>query len=67
MVIEQRDSTNNGDIVVALVRNEEATLKHREQKRGQVVLHPANASMKAITCSPDEVQIQGVLKGLLRS
>jgi repressor LexA len=67
VVIEQRDSANNGEIVVALVRNEEVTLKRIEQKPGEVVLHPANASMEAMTYSSDELQIQGVLKGLLRS
>jgi repressor LexA len=67
VVIEQRDSANNGDIVVALVRNEEVTLKRIEQKRREVVLHPANGAMEAMRYSPDEVQIQGVLKGLLRS
>ena len=67
VVIEQRDSARNGEIVVALVNNEEATLKRIEQKPGQVLLHPANASMKAMSYSPDAVQIQGVLRGLLRS
>ena len=67
VVIEQRDSANNGDIVVALVRNEEVTLKRIEQKRGEVVLHPANVNMEAMRYSADEVQIQGVLKGLLRA
>ena len=67
VVIEQRDSANNGEIVVALVRNEEVTLKRIEQKPGEVVLHPANVSMEAMRYSPDEVQIQGVLKGLLRA
>jgi len=67
VVIEQRDAARNGEIVVALVSNEEATLKRIEQKPGRVVLHPANASMEAMAYSPDEVQIQGVLKGLLRS
>ena len=67
VVIEQRDSANNGDIIVALVRNEEATLKRIEQKPGQVILHPANAGMEAMAYLPDEVQVQGVLKGLLRS
>ena len=66
VVIEQRDAANNGDIVVALVGNEEVTLKRLEQRPGRVVLHPANASMKAMTYAPAEVQIQGVLKGLLR-
>jgi repressor LexA len=67
VVIEQRDNANNGEIVVALVRNEEVTLKRIEQKPREVVLHPANASMEAMRYSPDEVQIQGVLKGLLRA
>ena len=67
VVIEQRDSANNGEIVVALVRNEEVTLKRIEQKPGEVVLHPANVSMEAMTYLPDEVQMQGLLKGLLRS
>jgi len=67
VVIEQRDAARNGEIVVALVRNEEVTLKRIEQKREQVILHPANASMEAMTYSSGELQIQGVLKGLLRS
>ena len=66
VVIEQRDSASNGDIVVALINNEEATLKRIEQQRGRVILHPANAVMTSMTYSPHEVQIQGVLKGLLR-
>jgi repressor LexA len=67
VVIEQRDAARNGEIVVALVRNEEATLKRIEQKPGEVVLHPAHAGMQAMRYSPGEVQIQGVLRGLLRS
>ena len=66
VVIEQRDSARNGEIVVALVNNEEATLKRIEQQPGQVILHPANASMKPMSYAPDAVQIQGVLRGLLR-
>ena len=67
VVIEQCDSARNGEIVVALVNNEEATLKRIEQHPGQVVLHPANASMTVMAYAPDEVQVQGVLRGLLRS
>jgi repressor LexA len=67
VVIEQHDSARNGDIVVALVNNEEATLKRIEQQPGQVILHPANARMTAMRYAPDEVVIQGVLRGLLRS
>lgn len=67
VVIEQRDSARNGEIVVALVDNEEVTLKRIEQTRGKVILHPANADMMPLTYPPDAVQIQGVLKALLRS
>jgi len=67
VVIEQRDSARNGDIVVALVNNEEVTLKRIEQTPGQVILHPANAAMEALTYAPEAVRIQGVLCGLLRS
>ena len=66
IVIEQRDHARNGEIVVALVNNEEATLKRIEQKPGQVILHPANPTMKPMTYRPDEVQIQGVLVGQMR-
>jgi len=66
VVIEQRTAARNGEIVVALVHNEEATLKRIEQRHGKVVLHPANADMAPMSYPPDAVQIQGVLKGLLR-
>ncbi len=67
VVIEHRDSARNGQIVVALIRNEEVTLKRIEQQPGRVILHPANASLSPMRYAPDEVQIQGVLRGLLRS
>jgi repressor LexA len=67
VVIEQRDSARNGEIVVALVNNEEATLKRIEQQPGRVILHPANAAMEPMEYPPEAVQIQGVLRGLLRS
>ena len=66
VVIEQQDTARNGEIVVALVNNEEATLKKIEQKPDKVILYPANSAMAAMIYSPDEIQIQGVLRGLLR-
>jgi repressor LexA len=66
VVIEQQDRADNGDIVVALVNNEEVTLKKIEQKPGQVILYPANSAMTAMIYRPDEITIQGVLRGLLR-
>lgn len=67
VIIEQQDRADNGDIVVALVNNEEVTLKKIEQKPGKTILYPANASMAAMIFRTEEVQIQGVLRGLLRS
>lgn len=67
VVIEQRDHARNGEIVVALVDGEEATLKRIEQTPGQVILHPANSSMQPMRYLPEQVQIQGVLVGQMRS
>jgi repressor LexA len=67
VVIEQCDSACNGEVVVALVNNEEVTLKRIEQTPGRVILHPANAAMEPMTYAPELVQVQGVLRGLLRS
>ena len=66
VVIEHRDQARNGEIVVALVDGEEATLKRLEQRRGEVVLHPANSELSAMHFSPEQVQIQGVLVGQMR-
>ena len=65
-IIEQCDSAPNGAIVVALVNNEEVTLKTIEQKKGKVILYPANAEMGPMSYAPDQVQIQGVLIGQFR-
>jgi len=66
VVIERCDCARNGEIVVALVNNEEVTLKRIEQHPGRVILHPANASMEPMAYPPAAVQVQGVLRGLLR-
>ena len=67
VVIEQRDYADNGEIVVALIENAEATLKYIEQSPGQVLLLPANANMSALSYRPEQVEIQGVLVGQMRS
>ena len=67
IVVEQRDQARNGEIVVALVDGCEATLKRIEQQPGEVILHPANSTMEPMHFSPDQVQIQGVLVGQMRS
>ena len=65
-LVRRTDSARDGEIVVALVRGEEATLKYLRRESGMVRLDPANASYEAQIYRPDEVQVQGKLAGLLR-
>lgn len=67
VIIEQREQARNGEIVVALVDGEEATLKRIEQQQGKVILHPANSSMEPMSFATEQVQIQGILVGQMRS
>jgi len=67
VVIEQRDYASNGEIVVALIENSEATLKYIEQAAEQVLLLPANSNMAAMSYRPEQIEIQGVLVGQMRS
>ena len=66
VVVEQRGNANNGDIVVALIDEEEATLKRILQRPGEVVLCPANSGMEAMHLTPERVRIQGVVVGQMR-
>ncbi len=66
VVIEQRDHARNGEIVVALIDESEATLKRLEHRAGTITLHPANAALSPMRYAPDRVRIQGVLVGQMR-
>jgi repressor LexA len=67
VVIEARDHARDGEVVVALVEGQEATLKRIEQRPGRVVLHAANAAFPALEYAADQVQVQGVLVGQMRA
>ena len=67
VVIEKREHASNGEIVVALIEGREATLKHIEQRPGEVILHPANSDMASMHFYSDQIEIQGVLVGQMRS
>lgn len=67
VVIEQRNYANNGEIVVALIDNHEATLKFIKQTPVETLLIPANSKMTAMRYHPSQVQVQGVLVGQMRS
>ena len=65
-LIRRTDVARDGEIVVALVRGEEATLKYLRRQDGMVRLDPANSAYEPQFYSPGEVQVQGKLAGLLR-
>lgn len=68
VVIERRDHANNGEIVVALIDEQNATLKRFHlESNGQVLLIPANASLTAQQYAADRVRIQGILVGQMRT
>lgn len=65
-LVRRTDSARDGEIVVALVDNEEATLKYLRRDAGMVRLDPANASYDPQVYEPHRVKVQGKLAGLLR-
>jgi len=67
VVVEQCDSARNGEIVVALIRGAETTLKRIVQAPGRVTLVPENRTLAAVAYRPDEVAIQGVVVGQMRA
>ena len=66
VIIRKQDSANTGEIVVALIDDEEATLKRLRRKGASVALEAANPAYETRIFGPDRVQIQGKLTGLLR-
>jgi repressor LexA len=65
-LIRKVDTAREGEIVVALVNNEEATLKTFRREGNMVRLDPANRHYEPQRYRPDQVQIQGRLAGLIR-
>lgn len=66
VIIRKQDTARDGEIVVALVEDAEATLKRiYKEKDGRIRLQPANAAMEPIFV--DRVTVQGKLVGLLRN
>jgi repressor LexA len=65
-LVRKTNVARDGEIVVALVRGEEATLKYLRRDNGQIRLDPANAAYEPQIYDPREVVVQGKLAGLLR-
>ena len=66
VVIRKGDTATSGEIVVALVMGEEATLKRLRKKGGSIALEPANEKYPIRVYGPDQVEVQGKLVGLIR-
>ena len=66
VIIRRGQTANSGEIVVALVMGEEATLKRLRKKGASVALEAANPAYETRIFGPDQVQVQGKLVGLMR-
>jgi len=67
VIIQETGSADLGDIVVALVDDEEATLKRFRKMDGKIALEAANPAYETRILAPDRVKVQGKLAGLVRS
>ncbi|HTM73432.1 MAG TPA: transcriptional repressor LexA [Pseudolabrys sp.] len=65
-LIRRSDAADTGDIVVALIDDEEATLKRFRRRGASIALEPANTSYEVRILPPNRVRIQGKLVGLFR-
>ena len=65
-IIQHTDNADNGTIVVALVDDNEVTLKRLRRKNNSIALEPANAAYETRIFGPDRVAIQGRLRALIR-
>lgn len=66
VVIRKQDTANTGDIIVALIDDEEATLKRLRRRGSSIALEAANPSYETRVLGPDRVRIQGKLVSLVR-
>jgi repressor LexA len=66
VVVEDRKHAENGEMVIALLRGTDVTLKKFYRDNGRIRLQPANATMQPIYADADQVQVQGVVVGVMR-
>ncbi len=67
VVVESRSEAHNGETVVALIRGCEATLKKFYSRGPKVILEPANQALRPLELPASDVEIRGVVRGLLRT
>ena len=66
VVVEDRQTAHNGEMVIALLEGAEVTLKKFYRENGHIRLQPANDAVAPIIVRADKVQVQGVVIGVMR-
>jgi repressor LexA len=66
VIVEDRRTADNGEVVIALVNGSDVTLKKLYREHGRVRLQPANPAIQPLVVAADQVQVQGVVVGVMR-
>jgi repressor LexA len=66
VIVEDRKTAENGEMVIALLGSSDVTLKKFYRENGHVRLQPANPAMQPIVVAAEQVQVQGVVVGVMR-
>ena len=66
VIVEDRKTAKNGEMVIALVGGADVTLKKFYRDHGRIRLQPANPAMQPMLFDPEQIQVQGVVIGVMR-
>jgi repressor LexA len=66
VVVEDRRTADNGEMVIALVNGSDVTLKKLYREQGRIRLQPANPALQPLVLAAEQVQVQGVVVGVMR-
>ena len=66
VIVEDRKTADDGEMVIALISGSDVTLKKFYRDNGRVRLQPANPAMRPLLFDPSQVQVQGVVVGVMR-
>jgi repressor LexA len=66
VIVEDRKVAENGEMVIALVGGADVTLKKFYREQGRIRLQPANPAMQPMLFDPEQIQVQGVVIGVMR-
>jgi len=66
VIVEDRKTAENGEMVIALVGGADVTLKKFYREQGRIRLQPANPAMQPMLFDPEQIQVQGVVIGVMR-